>query len=100
MCNFIAESLIFRCKGVLFVSARQATLVVLHCTPKISFINFRCTSSKGSESLNLLPTPQTSLPYRMMGTTRESKSFSRRLHGLFRVIVFLILNHAFLPFSH
>ena len=42
--NFIAESLIFRCKGALdlFVSARQATLVVLHCTPKISFINFRC----------------------------------------------------------
>jgi hypothetical protein len=28
--NFIAESLIFRCKGVLFVSARQAALVVLH----------------------------------------------------------------------
>jgi hypothetical protein len=31
--NFIAESLIFRCKGVMFVSARQATLVVLHGSP-------------------------------------------------------------------
>jgi hypothetical protein len=39
---------------------RQATLVVLHCTTKISFINIRCRCSKGSESLNLLPTPQTS----------------------------------------
>jgi hypothetical protein len=52
---------------------QKATLVVLHCTPKISFINFRCRYSKGSASLNLLSTPQTSLPYRMMGTTRESE---------------------------
>jgi hypothetical protein len=28
----------------------------------------------------------TSLPYRMMGTTRESKNFSRRLQGLFRIV--------------
>jgi hypothetical protein len=37
--NFIAESLIFRSKGVMFVSARQATLVVLHVWMGLFFVN-------------------------------------------------------------
>jgi hypothetical protein len=38
-------------------------------------------------------------PYKIMGTTKVSKSFSRRLQGLFKPTVFFILNQAFLPFS-
>ena len=58
-----------------------------------------CRCSNGSLSLKQWSTPQISQPYTIMGTTKVSKSFSRRLQGLCKPTVFFILNQAFLPFS-
>jgi hypothetical protein len=45
---------------------------VVTLTPKILFVNCKCTFS----ILSFLPTPQTSLPYNKIGATSESNIFS------------------------
>ena len=85
---FIAEICIFVYRGILFSSAKQPEFVALQWTHSISFMNLVCSFSYGSEFLNWVPIPQISAPYNIIGLTRESKSFSNKLHGWLSPTVF------------
>ena len=86
--KFIQEAWIKFLSGSRASSALQALFDALQCTPRVSFINFKRSFSKGSESFKEQKTPQISLQYTIIGEIKQSNSLFINLAGLFKLTVF------------